>query len=342
MVVVEADHGYDAGIIHAIYPPPAPISPYLPCPTASLRRIVCKASPEDRDLVQRNQVEEEHALQLSRHLAIVRRVPIIVAATEMQFDRKKLTIIFSSDRRVDFRELVRDMFQVFKTRIWMQKVSPSEAAALSDMFPTAPMPASRAPSLPQGRSSRPLLTPSIIDGHYSHLHTSQPPRGRGYPPMDPYPPTYAPSPYGNHSSPAPAQDILYHPYRQPSHHAAAVTGGGGGRGNRDMTHSHRLAYPPPPRPPPRGYTHTPTDDMTPLSVSRPDQLDYAQHETPPHLTNLSLSAESTSWYPSRSSPSVGESSPPMGGGGGRSCEIPHDRGKLDAYKPTSYQPYTFE
>ena len=38
---------------------------------------------------------------------------------EYQFDRKKLTLYYSSQRRLDFRGLVRELFQVFKTRIWM-------------------------------------------------------------------------------------------------------------------------------------------------------------------------------------------------------------------------------
>ena len=34
-------------------------------------------------------------------------------------DRRKLTYFFMADRRIDFRELVRELFKVYKTRIWM-------------------------------------------------------------------------------------------------------------------------------------------------------------------------------------------------------------------------------
>jgi len=34
-------------------------------------------------------------------------------------DRRKLTFYFVADRRIDFRELVRDLFKLYKTRIWM-------------------------------------------------------------------------------------------------------------------------------------------------------------------------------------------------------------------------------
>ena len=42
--------------------------------------------------------------------------------SEYQFDRHKLTFFFEADGRIDFRELVRDLFSIYKTRIWMQQV----------------------------------------------------------------------------------------------------------------------------------------------------------------------------------------------------------------------------
>lgn len=41
---------------------------------------------------------------------------------EYQFDRHKLTFFFEADRRIDFRELVSELFSLYKTRIWMQQV----------------------------------------------------------------------------------------------------------------------------------------------------------------------------------------------------------------------------
>lgn len=34
-------------------------------------------------------------------------------------DRKKLTFYFVAESRIDFRELVKDLFKIYKTRIWM-------------------------------------------------------------------------------------------------------------------------------------------------------------------------------------------------------------------------------
>ncbi|KAI8847651.1 PSP1 C-terminal conserved region-domain-containing protein [Chytridium lagenaria] len=41
-------------------------------------------------------------------------------------DRRKLTFYFVADRRIDFRELVRDLFKLYKTRIWMCAVNPAK------------------------------------------------------------------------------------------------------------------------------------------------------------------------------------------------------------------------
>jgi hypothetical protein len=45
-----------------------------------------------------------------------------VVDAEYQFDRHKLTFFFEAEGRVDFRELVRDLFSIYKTRIWMQQL----------------------------------------------------------------------------------------------------------------------------------------------------------------------------------------------------------------------------
>jgi cell fate regulator YaaT (PSP1 superfamily) len=41
---------------------------------------------------------------------------------EYQYDRHKLTFFFEADKRIDFRDLVSELFSQYKTRIWMQQV----------------------------------------------------------------------------------------------------------------------------------------------------------------------------------------------------------------------------
>lgn len=41
-----------------------------------------------------------------------------ITDAEWQWDRRKLTFFYLADQRVDFRELVRELFRLYKTRIW--------------------------------------------------------------------------------------------------------------------------------------------------------------------------------------------------------------------------------
>jgi cell fate regulator YaaT (PSP1 superfamily) len=53
-----------------------------------------------------------------------------VTEAEWQFDRKKLTIYFTAERRVDFRELVRDLARTFRTRIELRQIGVRDESAL--------------------------------------------------------------------------------------------------------------------------------------------------------------------------------------------------------------------
>jgi len=53
-----------------------------------------------------------------------------ITETEWQFDRRKLFIYFTAERRVDFRELVRDLARSFRTRIELKQIGIRDEAAL--------------------------------------------------------------------------------------------------------------------------------------------------------------------------------------------------------------------
>ena len=52
-----------------------------------------------------------------------------ISDTEWQWDRKKLTVYFTSEKRVDFRGLVRDLAGLFKTRIELRQIGVRDEAA---------------------------------------------------------------------------------------------------------------------------------------------------------------------------------------------------------------------
>ena len=61
-----------------------------------------------------------------------------VVDAEYQFDRHKLTFFFEAEGRIDFRELVRDLFSMYKTRIWMQQLDKNASGGVPGVVAPGP------------------------------------------------------------------------------------------------------------------------------------------------------------------------------------------------------------
>jgi len=147
-VKVEADRGEDLGIVIGKAKTPITRSASFgggmgEMPTAGvggggdLKKIIRLATHDEVQLLGMKRKEEEELLEVCRHKVIQRGMPMVVVDAEYQFDRHKLTFFFEANTRIDFRELVRDLFSIYKTRIWMQQLDKSTSATC----PTAPAPA---------------------------------------------------------------------------------------------------------------------------------------------------------------------------------------------------------
>ena len=107
---------------------------------ADLKRVVRLATHDEVALLAAKREEEEELLKVCREKVQQRSLPMHVVDAEYQFDRHKLTFFFEAECRIDFRELVRDLFSMYKTRIWMQQLdknitgtgSPSMGSSLID------------------------------------------------------------------------------------------------------------------------------------------------------------------------------------------------------------------
>jgi hypothetical protein len=64
-------------------------------------------------------------MKVIREKVLERCLPMVILDAEYQYDRHKLTFFFEAERRIDFRELVSELFSQYKTRIWMQQVDTS-------------------------------------------------------------------------------------------------------------------------------------------------------------------------------------------------------------------------
>ncbi|GAA6006291.1 hypothetical protein JCM11491_002097 [Sporobolomyces phaffii] len=83
------------------------------------KRIYAKAGPADTHALLAKAQDEVKALQLVRGKVAQKGLPMEILDAEWQWDRRKLTFYYTADQRVDFRELVRELFRIWKTRVWL-------------------------------------------------------------------------------------------------------------------------------------------------------------------------------------------------------------------------------
>lgn len=117
LALVEAERGQDAGWVRHRLDAVVAVGGDRPR-WAVLRR----ALPADHERYQRLRDQEPRALQICRERAAARHLNMDLVDAEYRFDGLKLTFYFSAEGRVDFRELVRDLAAVFKTRIELRQI----------------------------------------------------------------------------------------------------------------------------------------------------------------------------------------------------------------------------
>lgn len=130
-VKVEADRGEDMGIVLAKCPAESfeeviPTAGYrgrgFSSGQGERKYLFRRATPEERASLATKVADEEKALEFIREKTAERGFPMQILDAEYQYDRHKLTFFFEADRRIDFRDLVSELFSLYKTRIWMQQV----------------------------------------------------------------------------------------------------------------------------------------------------------------------------------------------------------------------------
>ncbi|KAM0683362.1 hypothetical protein MDAP_001783 [Mitosporidium daphniae] len=97
------------------------------------RHVLRTATPEE--IKSWRSQRQEESLAVLRCAVVVRshRLPMTIVDAEYQHDRAKLTFYYvSSSGRVDFREMVRDLFRIYKARIWMCSVGPDSTVPASE------------------------------------------------------------------------------------------------------------------------------------------------------------------------------------------------------------------
>jgi cell fate regulator YaaT (PSP1 superfamily) len=95
-----------------------------------LKRVLRLATEEDRRQVMENKAAAERALSLCREKVREHALDMRLIDAEYTFDRNKIIFYFTADGRVDFRELVKDLASIFRTRIELRQIGVRDEAKM--------------------------------------------------------------------------------------------------------------------------------------------------------------------------------------------------------------------
>ena len=87
-----------------------------------LKEVIRVATPKDKSKEETNRRKEKEAFQICLKKIADRKLDMKLIDAEYTFDNSKVLFYFTADGRVDFRELVKDLAAVFKTRIELRQI----------------------------------------------------------------------------------------------------------------------------------------------------------------------------------------------------------------------------
>ena len=95
-----------------------------------LKKILRKATEEDEKAIIKNKELEKEALKVCQEKVREHNLDMKLIDVEYTFDHNKVLFYFTADGRVDFRDLVRDLAGVFKTRIELRQIGVRDESKL--------------------------------------------------------------------------------------------------------------------------------------------------------------------------------------------------------------------
>ena len=96
-----------------------------------LKPILRKATEEDTERYETNKIKSQEAFNTCLKKIEEHGLVMKLIAAEYTFDNSKVLFYFTADGRVDFRELVRDLASVFRTRIELRQIGVRDEAKIS-------------------------------------------------------------------------------------------------------------------------------------------------------------------------------------------------------------------
>lgn len=87
-----------------------------------LKAVIRIATPEDDEIEHKNRLKEKEAFGICLEKIKKHGLEMKLIDSEYTFDNNKVLFYFTADGRIDFRELVKDLASVFKTRIELRQI----------------------------------------------------------------------------------------------------------------------------------------------------------------------------------------------------------------------------
>lgn len=98
--------------------------------SAPLKEIIRKVTQQDMKILEQNRIKEKNAFKICGEKIAAHGLDMHLVDVECTFDNNKLLFYFTAETRVDFRELVKDLASVFRTRIELRQIGVRDEAKI--------------------------------------------------------------------------------------------------------------------------------------------------------------------------------------------------------------------
>lgn len=95
-----------------------------------LKKVIRIATEEDKIKIAENRALEEEAYRVCQEKVNLHHLDMKLVDVEFTFDNNKIIFYFTADGRIDFRELVKDLAAIFKTRIELRQIGVRDEAKM--------------------------------------------------------------------------------------------------------------------------------------------------------------------------------------------------------------------
>lgn len=95
-----------------------------------LKKVIRIATTEDEKAMEKNKEKEKEALKLCNEKILEHKLDMKLVDVEYTFDHNKILFYFTADGRIDFRDLVKDLASLFKTRIELRQIGVRDEAKM--------------------------------------------------------------------------------------------------------------------------------------------------------------------------------------------------------------------